>query len=102
MEIKTRKQALIDCDTVYYTGKSCKHGHFAKRYTSNGACHTCHTINMANYQKNLMNLKYEGKLKVSIIIKKEYMELIKALIDIIHNDCAIAAELDKWVKQVAS
>lgn len=36
-----RKQALLAGEKWFFTGKPCKHGHIAKRQTSNGACAIC-------------------------------------------------------------
>lgn len=41
MNIKTRKQAMIDGDNIYFTGKPCKHGHMNYRYVQSGACYDC-------------------------------------------------------------
>lgn len=40
-EIKSRQKAIVDGDLLFYTGKSCKHGHYAARYVSTGNCVTC-------------------------------------------------------------
>jgi hypothetical protein len=41
MEIKTRKQAMIDGENTYFTGKPCKHGHMTYRYVQSGTCYDC-------------------------------------------------------------
>ncbi len=46
MEVKSRKQALLDGDKYYFTGKPCKSGHLCKRHISAG-CYECTLI----YQK---------------------------------------------------
>ena len=40
----TRKEAKINNDLYYFTGKPCKHGHVSKRFTSCGACVGCLTV----------------------------------------------------------
>lgn len=37
----TRIQAYAKGSKTFYTGKPCKHGHFAERYTNGGACIAC-------------------------------------------------------------
>lgn len=41
MEIKTRKQAMVDGENTYFTGKPCKHGHVTYRYVQSGSCYDC-------------------------------------------------------------
>jgi hypothetical protein len=41
MEVITRKQALQQGLTRYYTGKPCKHGHIAERLVSSNSCLSC-------------------------------------------------------------
>lgn len=41
MKTKSYKNAKADGDIRYYTGKECKRGHRADRYTSNGGCVLC-------------------------------------------------------------
>ena len=41
MDTISRKQAIELHQKTYYTGKQCKWGHVARRYTVNGICKTC-------------------------------------------------------------
>ena len=41
MEIKTRKQAMVDGENTYFTGKPCKNGHMNFRYVQSGSCYDC-------------------------------------------------------------
>lgn len=41
MQISSRKDALAAGATQYLTGKPCKYGHTAKRYTQSGSCVEC-------------------------------------------------------------
>ena len=41
MEIKTRKQAMLDGENTYFTGTPCKNGHITYRYSQSGSCHDC-------------------------------------------------------------
>lgn len=50
MEIKTRKQAMIDGENTYFTGKPCKNGHMSYRYVQSGTCYDC--INSTRLSQN--------------------------------------------------
>lgn len=41
MQVVSRKEAKAAGLTHYFTGKSCVHGHIAKRFTSTGQCSEC-------------------------------------------------------------
>lgn len=41
---KERAAAKAEGKTIYFTGRPCKHGHFAMRVTLNGTCVTCANI----------------------------------------------------------
>jgi regulator of replication initiation timing len=51
MEVITRKQALQQGLTRYYTGKPCKHGHIAERRADTGQCVTCKEEQARLWQK---------------------------------------------------
>jgi len=38
---RTRNEAMKAVERFYNTGKPCKHGHLANRYTFSGACMEC-------------------------------------------------------------
>lgn len=44
MNIKSRKQAKLDGDKRYFTGKSCVNGHVTERSVSSGGCLECHRL----------------------------------------------------------
>lgn len=48
MEVIERKAAKIAGLIHYFTGRPCKHGHIARRQTSDGACLVCKSIRAAN------------------------------------------------------
>lgn len=50
MKISSHAQATILGAPSYFTGKPCKHGHVAKRYTSNKACSKCNTVGLARWR----------------------------------------------------
>lgn len=41
MEIVTRKQAIVNGNKTYFTGKQCPHGHIATRWVSTMGCTEC-------------------------------------------------------------
>ena len=45
MEIITKAEAKAQELKRYFTGNSCKKGHFSERIVSNGACYKCAYIN---------------------------------------------------------
>jgi hypothetical protein len=45
----TRKNALAQGYTHYFTGKPCKHGHISKRSASNANCSHCQRIKQSEY-----------------------------------------------------
>lgn len=53
MEIMTRTEAARKGLTFYSSGKSCKHGHDAVRYTCNGICVECNKANNSKLTKEL-------------------------------------------------
>ena len=47
-----RAKAKAEGKTTYYTGRPCKHGHVAKRTTSNGICVICNSIRQERWRKD--------------------------------------------------
>lgn len=47
-----RRDAKLNGDKFYFTGKPCVNGHIDKRQTSNGCCYTCSKEKSSNYSKN--------------------------------------------------
>lgn len=41
MEVKTRKQAMLDGENKYFTGRPCRNGHMSFRYVQSGSCYDC-------------------------------------------------------------
>ena len=75
--IETRKQATMSGKRKYYTGKPCKYGHFALRYTSNGICTKCHSKHMSNYNNKV---KIPGIKELNSIIKAK-PEILQAMLN---------------------
>jgi hypothetical protein len=47
-----RERAKARGENRYWTGKPCKHGHIAQRYTRNGACCECSAIEHSRWQRD--------------------------------------------------
>lgn len=56
MDIVTRKLAKEQGLPNYFTGAPCKHGHVAKRTTSDGQCHECSRLRSVKFRD--LNPKY--------------------------------------------
>ena len=82
MEIKTRKQAMIDGENTYFTGKPCKNGHMSYRYVQSGTCYDC--INATRLAPNSptstsreQRLSEAAKLLQAKNLVKENLALVK-------------------------
>lgn len=68
----TRQDAILQGLTRYFTGKPCKHGHVAERYTGNKTCCVCGNAgankvkrrDRAKYIAHATNWKKQNPLKV--------------------------------------
>lgn len=56
---KTRKEARQDGDTLFNTGKPCRNGHMAPRYTSTGGCTEC--LRVSNTGQSILNQSLRRK-----------------------------------------
>ena len=82
MKIITRKEAIAHGLKRYFTGKPCKHGHVADRYSSTGHCECCAKDGASSrYQSNMASLREasrvyrkENKDKLSNYHKRYYEE----------------------------
>lgn len=74
MQIKTRKQALLDGDTTYFSGKPCPKGHIAARRTKKADCVECSRIYIRKYLEDPEKRERERKraYKRWIENKEEY------------------------------
>jgi hypothetical protein len=66
MKIKTRKQAILDGDKQYFTGKPCKEGHLSPIHVS-GGCTQCRNLYSKKYQE-------ENKEKISNWHKQNHLK----------------------------
>jgi hypothetical protein len=53
MEMKPRQQAMASGESLYNTGKPCRNGHVADRYTASGACKACIADSVAGVRRAL-------------------------------------------------
>lgn len=51
MEIVSKEEAKILGLKFYFTGKPCKFGHVAERYSSNNRCYICHLKSVKNHHE---------------------------------------------------
>lgn len=52
MELLSRAEAKARGSSSYYTGKPCKHGHIAKRWTLDGTCSECKALRNKTWWTN--------------------------------------------------
>ena len=57
----SRQDAKRDGQTRYLTGKPCKHGHLAERYTKDGNCVVCTKIKLDKYRELNLDLVNERR-----------------------------------------
>ena len=78
MQITSRKEALNQGLTHYFTGKPCKHGHIDLRFAKDGACKTCtrekrvrlYRQNPEQSRKSSNEWKSKNKEQVALYMKK--------------------------------
>jgi 5-methylcytosine-specific restriction endonuclease McrA len=56
---KTRREAALTNSLFYFTGKPCKNGHVAKRYTKWGVCFECLGYNYRKYSEGTVKRRYQ-------------------------------------------
>ena len=61
----SRKQAKSEGKTRYFTGKPCKHGHIAERYTSVGTCVQCNRDARSTY------------VNIYVLVHRDDVEMVK-------------------------
>lgn len=73
MKILTKKQAQEQALDSYYTGKPCKRGHLAERFTRNGTCKDCHNIQVKSWQSSNRDKVNAAKYKWREENREEYL-----------------------------
>jgi len=84
MQIISRKEAIAQGLSRYFTGEPCGHGHIDERYVSGRGCHTCRRIwyeqNILKYRANAQawreahpehNRRYRAKLSLAYRVLRE-------------------------------
>jgi hypothetical protein len=62
-EAASRKSALVAGGTFYFTGKPCKHGHVAERYSHNGDCVVCARLRAGRWKKTPKGKAYQAEYR---------------------------------------
>lgn len=76
-EIKSRKDAMRDGDGQYFTGKPCKYGHVATRYTQSGTCSQCVLDAAADTRKHLNGDGYQARARATEQRAAKLEEMLK-------------------------
>ena len=76
MRLLSRKEAKQSGEYLYYTGKPCKHGHVAERYTNNAMCTVCSKKYARAYEepKEKKQARYLRNRDAILENKKRYYE----------------------------
>lgn len=78
-EIRTRDQALSLGLKHYFTGKPCKRGHTAPRYTSTGACTRCQNVATSAAHQN-RNFRLAGFTTITARVPPEHVATVRAML----------------------
>jgi hypothetical protein len=62
-EITSRKSARAAVRTFYFTGRRCKRGHVAERYSHNGECVICARLRAAQWKKTAKGRTYQAEYR---------------------------------------
>jgi hypothetical protein len=60
-DVTSRKSARAAGQTFYFTGKPCKRGHVAERYSHNAECVVCALLRAAQWKKTAKGRKYRNE-----------------------------------------
>ena len=74
----TRKNALLQGLTRYFTNKPCKHGHIAERYSKDGNCVVCAKIKLDKYRELNHDLVNERRRASKEVNRKSTARWAKA------------------------
>lgn len=77
MQARSKAEAIALGLNTYYTGKPCKHGHLAHRYTSGAKCSECVKARVAAWKKDnpdANRLSYQRNREKRIAKSKEWRE----------------------------
>lgn len=94
MKLISRKEAIHQGLTRYFTGILCKHGHISERYTSNWKCCICHNIDSRKYSStHLVEINENNKTWQSLN-KDKVVEYRKTSYN--KNKVLIAKKYQSW------
>ena len=96
MEIKTRKQAMLNRENTYFTGSPCKNGHITYRYVQSGSCSECingHKTSGATAAKNRESRLNEmsSAIKAKQVIKENLVLVKVRIVPKVREQVAAAA-----------
>lgn len=87
--METYITTMIDIDKFYFTGKTCKRGHIANRFVSNGTCVECAALwKIENREKSLgyrkaSNAKHKVNRNLSLKIHRQNLHKISPWVTLI-------------------
>lgn len=95
-----RKEAFELGLTKYNTGRACRYGHYADRYTESGACSVCLNGIKTDAKERRAAIN-DGCQEIKLFVYDGDLELLRASVDAIceYRFPGVAAEafrLDKW------
>jgi hypothetical protein len=79
-EILNRKQAISKGVRHFYTGQPCKHGHLARRYTTNGGCVECVNPKLRSPGSGMKWLELKIALAEGLTVPQERVAELETLI----------------------
>ena len=91
-KLLSRPEAIMAGSPHYFTGRVCRNGHVAERYTNTGACIQCHSEHRKRHRekypekKAAENERYKGKLREQASLGRALQELAD-----LGNPAALAA-----------
>jgi hypothetical protein len=83
MELLSRQDAMLIGNHLYFTGKACKQGHIAPRYTKICACTECHRENNKR-QMAKTTLAMQGVKVVWIRLHKDDVQKVTDAVDLMN------------------
>lgn len=88
MTIRTREEARRRNARHYHTGLPCVHGHYSKRFTSNGACTVCVAeksidFYISKHQDRYFekSLQYMQSIRPAKFVGEEFAEEFEAVVE---------------------
>lgn len=82
--IMTRKEAVKEGLSKYWTGSVCVNGHIRQRYSASGICTGCNSLNSTKFAKNMrtkLKAARKGMVPLNVTVHKDDAPTIQAVID---------------------